>query len=306
MTGPVGVFYRQFSITMAASIVLSGVVALTLTPVLCAMLLKPTHGLPPRRTPVGLFLAWFNRAFERWTGRYVTLLRHIVSRRTVTFAMLLGFSAGIFGLSEVLPAGFVPNEDQGMVYAIIQTPPGTTLEQTNDVSRKLQGLAEEVEGIASVSSLAGYEVLTEGRGSNAGTCLINLKPWSERHHTATEIIEELEEKSRDLGAVVEYFQPPAVPGYGAAGGFALRLLDKTNGTDYQEFDRINREFMDRLRERRRERAARDVLAPRPGAGSGHVLPDLRRQPGGAEPALVVGAGRALHRPDRRQPDRTCQ
>jgi HAE1 family hydrophobic/amphiphilic exporter-1 len=250
MSGPVGVFYRQFSITMAASIVLSGVVALTLTPVLCAMLLKPTHGLPPSRTPVGLFLAWFNRTFERWTGRYERLLRHIVSRRTVTFAILIGFSAGIFGLSEVLPAGFVPNEDQGMVYAIIQTPPGTTLEQTNDVSRKLQGLAEEVEGIASVSSLAGYEVLTEGRGSNAGTCLINLKPWSERKHSATQIIEELEEKSRDLGAVVEYFQPPAVPGYGAAGGFALRLLDKTNGTDYQEFDRINREFMDRLRERK--------------------------------------------------------
>ncbi len=250
MTGPVGVFYRQFAITMASSIVLSGVVALTLTPVLCAMILKNTHGQPRRRTPIGIFLDAFNRVFERWTGRYVALLKVIVNRRSVTFVMLLVFCFGILGVSKVLPAGFVPNEDQGMIYAIIQTPPGTTLEHTNDVSHQLQRIAETVEGVASVSSLAGYEVLTEGRGSNAGTCLINLKTWSQRKHSVTEIIEELEAKSKDIGAIVEFFQPPAVPGYGAAGGFALRLLDKTNSTDYQEFDRLNQEFMDNLRKRK--------------------------------------------------------
>lgn len=250
MSGPVGVFYRQFAITMATSIVLSGVVALTLTPVLCAMILKNTHGQPRRRTPIGIFLDWFNRTFERWTGRYVSVLGAIANRRLVTFALLLLFGLGIFGLNKQLPAGFVPNEDQGMIYAIVQTPPGTTLEHTNDVSRELQGIAEKVDGVASVSSLAGYEVLTEGRGSNAGTCLINLKPWSQRHHNANEIIEELEEKAKDIGAVVEFFQPPAVPGYGAAGGFSLRMLDKTNGTDYKEFDRVNKEFMDALRARK--------------------------------------------------------
>ncbi|PZR13602.1 MAG: hydrophobe/amphiphile efflux-1 family RND transporter [Archangium gephyra] len=250
MSGPVGVFYRQFAITMASSIVLSGVVALTLTPVLCAMILKNTHGQPKRRTPISIFLDWFNRTFDRWTGRYVSLLRVIVNRRVVTFGMLSLFSVGILGVNKVLPAGFVPNEDQGMIYAIIQTPPGTTLEHTNDVSRELQRIAEKVDGVASVSSLAGYEVLTEGRGSNAGTCLINLKNWSDRTHNVNQIIEELEEKSKDLGAVVEFFQPPAVPGYGAAGGFSLRLLDKTNSTDYQEFDRINKEFMDNLRARK--------------------------------------------------------
>jgi hydrophobic/amphiphilic exporter-1 (mainly G- bacteria), HAE1 family len=107
-----------------------------------------------------------------------------------------------------------------------------------------------VDGIQSVSSLAGYEVLTEGRGSNTGTCLINLKPWSERTHTVTQIIEELEEKAKDIGAIVEFFEPPAIPGYGAAGGFSMRLLDKTNGTDYQAFDKINRDFMDALRKRK--------------------------------------------------------
>jgi len=250
MTGPVGVFYRQFAITMASSIVLSGVVALTLTPVLCAMILKKTHGLPKRRTPITFLLDIFNRVFDRGTKNYVWVLNLITNRRLVTFGLLTAFSLAIVWVNGVVPAGFVPNEDQGMIYAIVQTPPGTTLERTNDVSRELQRIAGKVEGVASVSSLAGYEVLTEGRGSNAGTCLINLKSWSDREHSVTEIIEELEKDSKDLGAVVEFFQPPAVPGYGAAGGFALRLLDKTNGTDYQEFDRINKEFMDALRERK--------------------------------------------------------
>lgn len=250
MTGPVGMFYRQFSITMAAAIVLSGVVALTLTPVLCAMLLVNTHGKPKRRTPIGWFLDVFNRWFERLTGRYVGLLRGIAHRRSVTLAMLAAFCACIFVLSRILPSGFVPNEDQGMIYAIVQTPPGTTLENTNEVAMRLQAIAEEVEGIQSVSSLAGYEILTEGRGSNAGTCLISLDDWSERSRSVHEIIEELEEEARDIGAIVEFFEPPAVPGYGAASGFALRMLDKAGDADYQEFDRINTEFMNALRQRK--------------------------------------------------------
>ncbi len=255
MTGPVGIFYRQFSITMAAAIVLSGVVALTLTPVLCAMILKNTHGdgshlQKKKRTPIGVFLDAFNRVFEKGTNVYVKFLRSIVDRRTVTFGMLILFGIGIFGLNKVVPAGFVPNEDQGMLYAIIQTPPGTTLERTNDVSRELQEIAKKVDGVDSVSSLAGYEVLTEGRGSNAGTCLINLKNWSDRTRTIAQVVAELEEKSKDIGAIVEFFEPPAVPGYGAASGFSLRLLDKNNETDYQEFDRINKEFMDNLHKRK--------------------------------------------------------
>jgi HAE1 family hydrophobic/amphiphilic exporter-1 len=250
MSGPVGIFYRQFSITMASSIVLSGVVALTLTPVLCAMILKNNYGKPQRKTPVNMFIDWFNRKFEKVTGSYTKLLRLIVDRRIVTYGILIAFAFGIFGLDKTLPAGFIPNEDQGMIYAIIQTPPGATLERTNDVARKLQKIAEEVEGIQSVSSLAGYEILTEGRGSNAGTCLINLKDWSARHNSVKEIIEELEEKTKDLGAVIEYFEPPAVPGYGSSDGFSLRMLDKNTTVDYQEFDKVNKDFMDALQKRK--------------------------------------------------------
>ncbi|APR86473.1 RND efflux system, inner membrane transporter CmeB [Minicystis rosea] len=250
MTGPVGTFYRQFSITMASSIVLSGVVALTLTPVLCAMILKNTHGQPKRRTPIAMFLDAFNRVFERGTNVYVRVLQRVVNRRVVTFGILLAFGIGIVRLNRVVPAGFVPNEDQGMIYAIIQTPPGTTLERTNDISRELQSVAKSVDGVSSVSSLAGYEILTEGRGSNAGTCLINLKPWSQRTRGVTQILDELEHKAKDIGAIVEFFEPPAVPGYGAASGFSLRLLDKNNETDYQDFDRVSKEFMDNLRKRK--------------------------------------------------------
>jgi HAE1 family hydrophobic/amphiphilic exporter-1 len=249
MTGPVGVFYRQFSITMASSIVISGVVALTLTPVLCAMFLKNHHG-KRKKSWFDRFIDSFNRLFEKLTGGYVAVLNKIVARRMVTFGILALFIFGLVYTNKILPAGFVPSEDQGTIYAIIQTPPGSTLEYTNDVARQLQKIAEEVKDVESVTSLAGYEIMTEGRGSNAGTCLINLKPWSERDKDVLEIIEELEKETRNLGAIIEYFEPPAVPGFGSSAGFSLRMLDKTDATDYQEFDQINQDFLNALRERK--------------------------------------------------------
>ncbi|MEY3922350.1 MAG: hypothetical protein RL634_2111 [Bacteroidota bacterium] len=250
MSGPVGVLYRQFSLTMAGAIVISGFVALTLTPVLCAILLKNTHGKPKPKTPINIFIDWFNKGFERETNRYTKLLSVIINRKVVTFGMLGLFAIGVVGINKILPAGFIPSEDQGQIYAIIQTPPGTTLERTNEISRKLQSLSKQVEGVSSVTSLAGYEILTEGRGSNAGTCLINLKDWSERKHSVKEIVKELEEKSKDLPATIEYFEPPAVPGYGTSDGFSLRLLDKGSDVDYQEFDRVNAEFLAELKKRK--------------------------------------------------------
>ena len=234
---------------MASSIIISGIVALTLTPVLCSMILKNHHG-KRKRSVFDRLIDGFNRLFEKLTGRYIKVLNVIVARRVVTFGVLGLFIAGIVYFNNILPSGFVPNEDQGTIYAIIQTPPGSTLEATNKVAQELQVIAGEVSGVESITSLAGYEIMTEGRGSNAGTCLINLKPWSEREHGIHEIMEELEEKTKDLGAVIEYFEPPAVPGFGSSGGFSLRLLDKTGTTDYQEFDQINQEFLSALRERK--------------------------------------------------------
>lgn len=250
MSGPVGIFYRQFSITMATAIILSGIVALTLTPALCAMILKNTHGKPKKKTIVDKFLDGFNNSFNLAQGKYLKLLGGIVNRRALTFMVLIAFCAGIWFLNSRVPSGFIPNEDQGMFYAIIQTPPGSSLERTNAVAERLQKIAEGIEGIKSVSSLAGYEVLTEGTGSNAGTCLVNLKSWEDRKHSVQEIIKELEERSRDItGANIEFFQPPAVPGYGAAGGFELRLLDKAGSGNYKRMEAVSNDFVKELTRR---------------------------------------------------------
>ena len=135
----------------------------------------------------------FDRAVEKITTGYAAFLGPIVTRRTLTMLVIGGFTVGIVMVSAVLPTGFIPLEDQGMIYGILQTPPGSTLEYTNSKSTELQEIAKGIEGVNSVSALAGYEVLTEGRGSNAGTCLINLKPWSERKMTSKQIIQELEQ-----------------------------------------------------------------------------------------------------------------
>lgn len=250
MSGPVGIFYRQFSITMATSIILSGIVALTLTPALCAMILKNNHNQPRKKTMLNKFLLKFNNLFNKGSFKYEKVLTKTVNKRTVTFGILLAFCAGVFFLNNSLPSGFIPNEDQGMFYAIIQTPPGSTLERTNEVSQKLQKIAEGIDGVSSVSSLAGYEILTEGTGANSGTCLINLKSWDERSKSAEEIIKELEEKAGNInGANIEYFQPPSVPGYGAAGGFELRLLDKASSGDYHKMEEVSRDFVKELTRR---------------------------------------------------------
>ena len=168
-------------------------------------------------------------------------------------AVVGGFAAGIVLVNTQLPTGFIPGEDQGTIYAVLQTPPGSTLEYTNAKSRELEKIAEEIEEVTSVTSLAGYEVLTEGRGSNAGTCIIQLKDWSDRERTAREIIEDLEKKCRRLTDVkLEFFEPPAVPGFGAAGGFSMRLLDKSNSStaDYKRLGEVTEKFMAALAKRK--------------------------------------------------------
>lgn len=250
MSGPIGTFYRQFSITMASAIIISGLVALTLTPVLCAMILRNEHGMVKRRTPIRRFIDAFNRVYDRLAVRYERVIRVVTAKRLLSMVVLGAIILGIVGINAVIPAGFIPGEDQGTIYAIIQTPPGATLERTNKVTLDLEEICKEIPEIESVSALAGYEIMTEGRGSNAGTCLIDLKPWDERDRSVREVMEELEHKTRDLGAVIELFEPPAVPGFGSSGGFSLRLLDKNSDTKYAAFDKVNTSFMDALSKRK--------------------------------------------------------
>lgn len=250
MPGPVGVFYRQFSITMASSIIISGLCALTLTPALCALILKNNHGKPRKQTFLNKFLDRFNNTFKSGTQKYKSTLNRTVSHKMLTLPVLLAFCAGAFFLSKFVPTGFIPEEDQGMIYAEIVTPPGSTLERTNQITLQLQKICETVEGVESVSSLAGFEILSEGTGDNSGSCLINLKNWKDRSKTAEEIIEELEEKSKNIvGADIEFFQPPSIPGYGTASGFELKLLDKANTGDYHAMEKVGKDFVAELNKR---------------------------------------------------------
>lgn len=251
MSGPVGIFYRQFSVTMATAIILSGIVALTFTPALCAMLLKNTHGVPKKRTWLNRFIASFNNGFDKLQGRYKKVVSAIVSRRVITFAVLILFCLATWQVNKTVPSGFIPNEDQGLFYAIILTPPGSTLERTDEVALEVQRIATSMEDIKSVSTMSGYEILSEGTGANAGSCLINLKSWDERKHSTAEVMKELEEKVKNIkGAKIEFFPPPAVPGYGAAGGFELRLLDKAGSGNFKKMEEVNNDFVQELNKRK--------------------------------------------------------
>jgi HAE1 family hydrophobic/amphiphilic exporter-1 len=251
MSGPVGIFYRQFSVTMATSIILSGVIALTLTPALCASMLKNTHGVKNKNTWLNRILNGFNNWFNKVLGRYNNLLLLIVNRRMVTIITLIVFCLGTWKLSSNIPSGFIPNEDQGVFYAIILTPPGSTLERTNDILGQIQKQANAMEDVQSVSTIAGFEILTEGTEACSGTVLVNLKSWDQRKHSVDEAMKILEEKTKNIkGATIEFFPPPAVPGYGAAGGFELRLLDKAGSGDYKKMEEVSKEFTKELNKRK--------------------------------------------------------
>ena len=244
MSGPVGIFYRQFSVTMAISIILSGISALTLTPALCAMMLKNTHGKEKKKNWLSKFLDGFNSRYNKLSNKYQNLLRYIVNRRLITFSALLIFCLGTWGLGKILPSGFIPNEDQGTFYASITTPSGATLERTKAVVNEVQKSCLGVEAIQSVSSLAGTNILSDGTGATYGTCLINLKDWDNRKESVDDVIAIIEEKTKHIkDAKIEFFPPPAVPGYGNASGFELRLLNKTGSGDFKKMEVVVNQFL---------------------------------------------------------------
>ncbi|WP_185287445.1 efflux RND transporter permease subunit [Chryseobacterium lactis] len=245
LDGPVGVFYRQFSLTLAISIVISGVNALTLTPALCAIILKP-HDHNKKKTIIDRAFQSFNTGFERLTNGYVGILSKFATRTTVTFGLLFLFIGLTFVTSKFLPTGFIPMEDQGMVYVSVTTPQGATVERTEKVLDEVTILAKKIEGVENVTTLAGYSIVTEIAGSSYGMAMINLKDWKERNISVNDLIAELSEKTKSIAdAQIEIFAPPTVPGFGNTSGFELRLLDRTGGT-IENTDKITKDFVKKL------------------------------------------------------------
>ncbi|MCD2423099.1 efflux RND transporter permease subunit [Niabella pedocola] len=241
LSGPVGVFYRQFSLTLAFSIVISGINALTLTPALCALMLKHTE--PRKKGWMGRFFNAFNTGFDKTTHKYRGVLGKIAGRRIVTLGMLVLFFLATWGTAAILPGGFIPTEDQGMIYVNVTTPQGATVERTETVLDELNAITRDIEGVESVTTLAGYSLTNEIAGASYGMGMINLKSWKERKKNVDAIIDEIEARTAKLtDAKIEVFAPPTVPGFGNTSGFELRLLNK-GGDDIAETSEITKAFV---------------------------------------------------------------
>lgn len=247
LSGPVGVFYRQFSLTLAISIVISGVNALTLTPALCAILLKP-HAHSEKEGLMGRFFVRFNNGFQRLTNGYTSILSRFATKTVVTFGLLIGFIVLTIFTTKILPSGFIPMEDQGMVYVNVTTPQGATVERTDQVLDEITKIAQNIEGVENVTTLAGYSIVTEIAGSTYGMAMINMSDWSDRDKSVNELIEELSNKTKSISdAQIEVFAPPTVPGFGNTSGFELRLLDRTGGS-INNTDETTKNFVQKLNE----------------------------------------------------------
>src|SRR5690606_27126627 len=247
LSGPVGVFYRQFSLTLAAAIVISGINALTLTPALCALILRSPHDKKESNSWLSRFFKKFNTAYDKTAGGYRSLLTRIAGRRMVTVGMLILFFIATWGASSILPSGFIPTEDQGMVYVNVTTPPGATVDRTERALNEVGEIARSLESVETVSTLAGYSLLTEVSGASYGMGMINLKTWDERDVTVNDVMRELQEKTAHIAdAEIEFFPPPTVPGFGNASGFELRLLDRSGNEDLNQTAEVVEDFITAL------------------------------------------------------------
>lgn len=250
LSGPVGVFYRQFSLTLAISIVISGINAVTLTPALCAIMLRDTHGKPRKKSLLQRFFNGFNKGYNATENKYAKLISFIAGRRLITLACLVFFFTATWGVSAILPSGFIPTEDQGMIYVNVTTPPGATVERTEAILDQVQAIAAELGEVESVSTLAGYSLVNEVAGASYGMGMVNLKPWDDRKASVQDINEILQKKTAGIAdASIEFFPPPTVPGFGNSSGFELRLLDRSGTGDLRQTAQVTNQFIDALKKR---------------------------------------------------------
>jgi hydrophobe/amphiphile efflux-1 (HAE1) family protein len=248
LSGPVGVFYRQFSLTLAIAIVISGINALTLTPALCALMLSHSGHAKKKKNLLDRFFAVFNKNYDKTERKFGGLVSRIAARKPVTIALLLFFCLATWGANAILPGGFIPTEDQGMIYVNVTTPAGSTVERTEKVLDDIEGVTKKFKSVENVSTLAGYSLMSDISGASYGMAMINLAAWDKREETVSELLKELGEKTKHISdASIEFFAPPTVPGFGNASGFEMRLLDKNRGGDLNKTAEVTKNFLEALR-----------------------------------------------------------
>ncbi|MCG1035119.1 efflux RND transporter permease subunit [Polaribacter sargassicola] len=246
ITGPTGVFYEQFGVTLIIAILISAVNALTLSPALCALLLK-THSDEEelkKKGPLKRFYTLFNRGFNATIDKYGKSLQFLYKNKFVSVLLLIIAGVGIYWAANTTPTGFVPNEDRGIIFANIELPAGASLDRTDAVARKLYAKMEGMEGIVGVNFIKGRSLIN-GTGSNYGMGIIKLEDWSKREDpslSSTAITGKLFGLAASVPeAKIIFFSPPSIRGFGNSAGFEVNLLDKFGG-EFKDLDVANQEF----------------------------------------------------------------
>src|SRR5499426_1187677 len=225
--GITGRMYQQFAVTIAVSVLISAFNALTLSPALSALLLRPKRDA---RGPLGVFFRWFNRVFARATDGYVKTCGHLIHKMAFSLLMLLGFAVLTALMSSRLPSGFVPNEDQGYFYLNVQLPLAASLERTAAVNDKLDAILKATPGIKYYTGIAGFSLLSSVNTTYSSFYFVTLEPWHDRDKkglTADVITRDLNKRLATFPDAVAFgFAPPAIPGVGTAGGVTFVLQDR--------------------------------------------------------------------------------
>jgi hydrophobic/amphiphilic exporter-1 (mainly G- bacteria), HAE1 family len=232
MGGIQGRMNMQFAITIAVSVLISAFNALSLSPALCSLILKPKK---QSKGPLGKFFGWFNRVFERATKGYVNLSDRLIRKMVISLAILAGFVvlSGILG--KKLPSAFLPDEDQGYFFLNVQLPDASSLQRTDAVCVKLEKILGETKGVKYITTVAGYSLLAGASAPYTAFYFVALDPWDERKGadmTAKAIVRRLngQLRSQILEASVVAFEPPAIQGLGTGGGFSFWLQDRSGGS----------------------------------------------------------------------------
>jgi HAE1 family hydrophobic/amphiphilic exporter-1 len=226
--GITGRFYQQFAITIAVSVAFSAFSALSLSPALCAMILKPTKPLNEQKGLLAKFFVGFNKVFDKVTGGYLKGAGFFArkTRRVVILLLVIMGAVGFLGIK--LPTGFIPEEDQGYFLINATLPPASSLQRTNEVMRQIEKLLAEEESFLSYTTVNGYNILTASYQSNNACIFVSLKPWEEREETARQIVDRLNKvlSTEITKASVTAFGPPAIQGLGNSAGFSMMLQDR--------------------------------------------------------------------------------
>ena len=240
LSGPAGVFYRQFGLTMAIAIALSAINALTLSPLLCTLFIKPKEEEDENnKSFLGRFHRNFNTAFDATVGKYQKVLHFFTRRRWIPPLIIVFFGIAAYFMVKITPTTFVPNEDQGILSGDVTMPPGASLERTKQVMTKVDSIMGTMPVFASRMMVSGQSMLTSTNGSSHGMITAALKPWNQRGDTTVNnVIAMLNKKTAPIAdGKILFFAPPPIRGFGSSDGFTVQLQDKTGG-DLNKFFQV--------------------------------------------------------------------